>query len=233
MGWRDDYRVHPAADVFPMMSDEELAALAEDIKANGVRVPIGFWGKYENGRFDGELIDGRNRLRAAEIAGLDPNDIPRANLHCGDPVTWIIALNIRRRHLTPQRQLDLIVAARMAVNKPGHDGPVSKGGRGKVNPVKAAVMADAKAAGLDPSERTVKRSIAKAEGRAPKRRTDAEIERDGGIEAFGVSMTFSTTLKAVMTLPMPRSNCSPQKKESAPSKSWRTPSNSRRTKSGT
>ena len=102
MGWRDDYRVHPAADVFPMMSDEELAALAEDIKANGVKVPIGFWGKYENGRFDGELIDGRNRLRAAEIAGLDPNDIPRANLHCADPVTWIIALNIRRRHPSPR-----------------------------------------------------------------------------------------------------------------------------------
>ena len=24
--WRDKYKVHPVADVFPMMSDEELAA---------------------------------------------------------------------------------------------------------------------------------------------------------------------------------------------------------------
>ena len=33
--WREAYQVHPAADVFPMMSDEELAQLGQDIKATG------------------------------------------------------------------------------------------------------------------------------------------------------------------------------------------------------
>ena len=42
MTWRDAYEVHPAADVFPMMSDEELDALAADIKANGLKVPLLF-----------------------------------------------------------------------------------------------------------------------------------------------------------------------------------------------
>jgi hypothetical protein len=56
----------------------------------------------------------------------------------------------------------------MVDKKPGHGGPVSKGGRGKVNPVKAAVIADAKAGGIDASERTIKRSLAKAEGKKPK-----------------------------------------------------------------
>ncbi len=32
--------VFPAADVFPMMFDDELKELAEDIKANGLREPI-------------------------------------------------------------------------------------------------------------------------------------------------------------------------------------------------
>ena len=158
--WRDAYAVHPAADVFPMMSDEDLAALGEDIKANGQTIPILFWTDGDNR----VLIDGRNRLEAMERIGI-ADDALVETFHCKDPVTHIITLNIRRRHLTPQQQLDLIVAVRTADNKPGRDGPVSKGGHGKINPVKAAVMADAKAAGLDPSERTVKRAIAKAEGK--------------------------------------------------------------------
>jgi hypothetical protein len=32
------YQVHPAAEVFPMMSDDELAKLGEDIKANGLTI---------------------------------------------------------------------------------------------------------------------------------------------------------------------------------------------------
>jgi ParB-like chromosome segregation protein Spo0J len=32
--------VHPYADAFPMMSDDALDALADDIKANGLRHPI-------------------------------------------------------------------------------------------------------------------------------------------------------------------------------------------------
>src|SRR6516165_1484629 len=102
MGWRDKYKVHPAADVFPMLPDEELDALAEDIKAHGIRVPIGFFTKFDgNGKvIENWLIDGRNRLAAAERAGIDPSDIPEAQVHCSDPVSWIISLNIRRRHLT-------------------------------------------------------------------------------------------------------------------------------------
>jgi hypothetical protein len=35
--WRDLLPVHPAAELFPMMSEEELRALGEDIKKNGLR----------------------------------------------------------------------------------------------------------------------------------------------------------------------------------------------------
>jgi hypothetical protein len=182
MSWRDEYNVHPAADIFPMMSDEELDALGKDIVANGLREPIKLMyakavliakNMHEH---ETVLLDGRNRLEAMERAGIDMESCAVkyqfVNKSRGpfdfDAVAYIISANIRRRHLTPQQQLDLIVAARMAVNKPGHDGPVSKGGRGKVNPVKAAVIADAKAAGLDASERTIKRGFAKARTPKPK-----------------------------------------------------------------
>src|SRR5690606_33589017 len=51
--------VHPAATIFPMMDDERLRELAEDIKQNGQREPIVYW--------KDQLLDGRNRLKACEL----------------------------------------------------------------------------------------------------------------------------------------------------------------------
>jgi ParB/Sulfiredoxin domain len=159
MAWRDKYKVHPAADVFPMMSDEELAKLGEDIKANGLRSPIVV-------DANGAVLDGRNRLEAAERAGVILGERYH-HRHTGDPVALIISLNIHRRHLTKQQQADLIVAAIKAGEKPDQVEPVSeKGGRGKVSRVKAEAVAEAKKHGI--SEATVKRAIAKAEGKTPK-----------------------------------------------------------------
>ena len=212
--WREAYQVHPAADVFPMMSDDELAKLGQDIKA--LTIPVLFW---RNGE-DRVLIDGRSRLDAMERVGLDPLEAMTETFTCKDPVTHILSLNIRRRHPTLQQQLDLIVAARMAVNKPGHDGPVSKGGRGKVSPVKAAVIADAKAAGLDPSESTVKRAIAKAEGKVParpRRRSKAEIAavRAQGIEA-AVELAAKAAGKTPATMPKYTARPTPKPKSGKP-----------------
>jgi hypothetical protein len=46
--WRDVLPVHPAADLFPMMTREELIALGEDIKKNGLTSPITI--KVEGGK---------------------------------------------------------------------------------------------------------------------------------------------------------------------------------------
>jgi ParB/Sulfiredoxin domain len=83
MSWRDKYKVHPAADVFPMMSDERLAELGEDIKKNGLTIPVLFW----NGDGKGPvLIDGRNRLEACERVGVEPLT---ETFICKEPVTHI------------------------------------------------------------------------------------------------------------------------------------------------
>jgi hypothetical protein len=41
--WRDVLKIHPAAELFPRMSPDDLRALGEDIKANGLKSPIVMW----------------------------------------------------------------------------------------------------------------------------------------------------------------------------------------------
>jgi hypothetical protein len=81
-------QVHPAADIFPMLDDEALAELAEDIKENGLRVPIVV-------DSNGIVIDGRNRLAACKMAEVEPS----FQTYDGDPLSFIISANIQRRHL--------------------------------------------------------------------------------------------------------------------------------------
>ena len=66
MTWRDQIAIHPAADIFPLLGDDELLALGEDIKRNGLTSPIAIIAKKDKP----VLLDGRNRLDAMEKAGL-------------------------------------------------------------------------------------------------------------------------------------------------------------------
>jgi hypothetical protein len=76
--WRDVLPVHPAADLFPLMSEAELRELGEDIKKNGLQIPIVVWiserdsdhprRRKQPNRYS--LLDGRNRLDAMELVGI-------------------------------------------------------------------------------------------------------------------------------------------------------------------
>lgn len=60
-------KIHPAAQCTRLMDDEEMASLVASIKANGLLEPITL------GRVNGVLylVDGRNRLKACEIADVE------------------------------------------------------------------------------------------------------------------------------------------------------------------
>ena len=74
LSWRDVLPVHPAAELFPRMSEEELDALGKDIKQNGQQQPIVLWspGHPDDGMKDRPryVLDGINRLDAMERAGI-------------------------------------------------------------------------------------------------------------------------------------------------------------------
>ncbi len=103
-------KAHPAADLFPMMSDEEIGQLAVDIRTNGLRQPIVTID--ENG--DRLILDGRNRDRACAIAG-----VPKAYIPFGgdDPYAFVVSANLHRRHLSPTERAFL--AERLANLKGG------------------------------------------------------------------------------------------------------------------
>jgi hypothetical protein len=76
--WRDVLPVHPAADLFPLLSKTNPARLremGEDIKVNGLQQPIVIWAdgrtslKDLGNRAKYSLLDGRNRLDAMELVG--------------------------------------------------------------------------------------------------------------------------------------------------------------------
>lgn len=98
------YPVHPAAELFPMMDAEALQALADDIREHGQREPVIL--------YHGEVLDGRNRLRACELAGVEPLTCVRDDV--GDPIDFVLSLNKHRRHLEPAQLATLSVDVRAA-----------------------------------------------------------------------------------------------------------------------
>jgi ParB-like chromosome segregation protein Spo0J len=106
--------VHPAAAVFPMLDDEALQELASDIKANGLWEPIVV-------DQDGTVLDGRNRLKACRMAGVEPTF---QTFEGEDQEAFILSMNVARRHLTAGQRA---MAVAMVYPEPG------KGGRGKKN----------------------------------------------------------------------------------------------------
>lgn len=104
----DPIKFHPLANLFPMLSDQELEDLGEDIRANG---------QLEDVILHRDMIlDGRNRYTAATRKGLSV----RTSIFEGDDraaLAWVISKNLKRRHLTESQRA--MVAARIATLKLG------------------------------------------------------------------------------------------------------------------
>lgn len=93
--------IHPAADVFPLLEGEDLKELADSIAENGLREPIVI------AKVDGmeTVIDGRNRLAACRLAGVQPIT---QRFYGDDVVAFIIDKNSHRRHLTSAQKRELV-----------------------------------------------------------------------------------------------------------------------------
>jgi hypothetical protein len=86
---------HPVANMFTLIDDAELNALAENIKMTGLLNPVVL--------LKGKVLDGRNRLRACQIAGVEPNFVEWDGSG-QSPAEWVVAQNAHRRNLTASQK---------------------------------------------------------------------------------------------------------------------------------
>lgn len=110
-------KVHPAANVLPMLSEGELKELAHNIKASGLLHPIIVDDKEQ-------VVDGRNRLAACKMAKVKPRF---EKLNGRDPRAYVISANLARRNLTKGQQA-MVVAMLYPEREKGGRGKKSKAG---------------------------------------------------------------------------------------------------------
>lgn len=89
-------RFRPEAEIWPILSDEALKTLAEDIDKHGQQEPIKL--------YQGDILDGRNRWlaitefcksgRPPEFVEVDPES----------PIAYVVSLNEHRRHLSDSQR---------------------------------------------------------------------------------------------------------------------------------
>lgn len=159
-------QVHPVANVFPMMSDAEIDDLARDILENGQREPV--W------MYQGQVIDGRNRMAACERIGRPPTT--REFLGADDELLpFVISLNLKRRHLSESQRA--MVAANIATMRHGGD-------RVSEQAANLPVATQAEAAEmLNVSERSVRTAV--------KVRDDAPPEVVQAVQAGALSVSLA------------------------------------------
>jgi hypothetical protein len=90
---------HPFCDLFPRMTEDELAELTADIAAHRQHESIKL--------YQGKILDGRNRYEACKRAGKEPRyavvDFPSE----AAARAFVVSCNPHRRHLTAEQKSEL------------------------------------------------------------------------------------------------------------------------------
>jgi protein gp37/ParB-like chromosome segregation protein Spo0J len=89
--------VHPAANIFPMMSEDEYLALARSVAIQGLEHDIIL-------THDGRLLDGRNRLMAVYATGQNERFRWLGERTDEQYLQYSLDANLHRRQLTPSQK---------------------------------------------------------------------------------------------------------------------------------
>ena len=141
---------HPLSALWGDMPEEDFTEMRDSVREHGLHFPIILL-------YEGKVLDGWHRYRAANMAG---RDYSTAEYKGGDPASFVIARNAHRRHLTAGQRAACVVACHEWARS-GVDTGRLKGGETIAPPSTVAEMAEE--AGV--SERTLQHAkVAEAGG---------------------------------------------------------------------
>ena len=158
---------HPLANLFPLLGETEIQTLSDDIRHNGLNVPVTM--------YEGKILDGRNRYAACILAGVTPAFV---DYEGQEPVKFVVSTNLHRRHLNESQRA--MVAAKLANMRQGErtDREPCANLR-KVDQTEAATL-------LNTSRRSVQQ--------AKKVETEAVPEVVAAVEQGKVSVSIAATI---------------------------------------
>jgi hypothetical protein len=119
---------HSLADAFPLLEGDAWERFVEDVKANGLL-------NKKIHTYQGKILDGRNRGRAAELLDIKVMFVPYQG---DDPVSFVKSCNLHRRMYNESQRV--MVVCKLADLKPGRPRK-HPGARGITN-AEAAAIAD-------------------------------------------------------------------------------------------
>jgi len=175
-----DRKPHRFAEIFPMLSDEELQDLAKNIKERGLQEPITL--------YNGEILDGRNRYSACRIAAVTPK-MKVFNGTDEEALQFVASHNLHRRHLTAsQRAMIAAKIADMPVGKPAggktETTPAKKPAKKKTSIASAAKKLNVSPASIKKAKKILKENPEKAgqveSGAKSLDQAHKEVQKDAG-----------------------------------------------------
>lgn len=180
------YEQHPLSAAFPAMQDDEYQELVGSIGHIGVQNPITL--------FEGKVIDGWHRYRAANECGITCPSVVMEDWI--DPRHFVMAQNRHRRHIT---QAQLAMAAAKVYEWLDHGG--ARASRGTQCPLKTtAEIADAVGVGV----RTMKQAKAVQREAVPEVVKAVESGAMGLTKAAAIAKLPKAEQAAAIEKPMPK-----------------------------
>jgi hypothetical protein len=180
--------VHKAAELFPMLPDDKLEELTQDIRQRGLIHPII--------TYQGQLLDGRNRWEACARLAI----MPRTEEYKGDdPIGYVVSANIQRRHLTVSELGILgkeveemyLEEAKKRMHQGGDRGRAARSARAK----------DARMGKLDKADKRLDSnlppSISREASRAPREQRRANESIEKAAKVVGVTAAAISAAKRV------------------------------------